>query len=69
MDRSPYGVMDMTGNVHEWTATPYEDDPSTRVIRGSCFGSFKQGCRLDWTLSSPATFRSAYYGFRLAVDL
>ncbi|HET7506284.1 MAG TPA: SUMF1/EgtB/PvdO family nonheme iron enzyme [Kofleriaceae bacterium] len=32
-DRSPYGVLDMTGNAQEWTLTP-GDEPGIRFVRG-----------------------------------
>ncbi len=42
-DASPFGVLDMAGNVAEWTASPYcayestDCKPGTRVIKGgSC---------------------------------
>ncbi|HEU4732381.1 MAG TPA: bifunctional serine/threonine-protein kinase/formylglycine-generating enzyme family protein [Kofleriaceae bacterium] len=32
-DRSPYGVLDLTGNVQEWTLSP-ADTPGIRILRG-----------------------------------
>ena len=39
-DRSPYGVMDMAGNVSEWTATVEKRGPvDYPIVRGGNFGS------------------------------
>jgi serine/threonine-protein kinase len=38
---SPYGVLDLAGNVWEWVEDKYEDEPSRRVVRGgSCCSYF-----------------------------
>jgi eukaryotic-like serine/threonine-protein kinase len=33
-DASPYGVLDLAGNVQEWTASVNEDSPGFRITRG-----------------------------------
>ena len=39
--QSPYGVHDLAGNVWEWVAARYEDEPERRVVRGgSCCSYF-----------------------------
>jgi formylglycine-generating enzyme required for sulfatase activity len=38
---SPYGVQDLAGNVWEWVATSYRDEPGRRAVRGgSCCSYF-----------------------------
>jgi formylglycine-generating enzyme required for sulfatase activity len=38
---SPYGVQDLAGNVWEWVATSYRDEPGRRMVRGgSCCSYF-----------------------------
>ncbi len=38
---SPYGVLDLGGNVWEWVDSAYEDEPGRRLVRGgSCCSYF-----------------------------
>lgn len=68
-DRSPYGVLDMAGNIAEWTSTPADDSANTYILRGGSFNSFPLMCRLDWHQTSPQHYRHVHYGFRMALDL
>ncbi|WP_168210407.1 bifunctional serine/threonine-protein kinase/formylglycine-generating enzyme family protein [Persicimonas caeni] len=69
MDRSPYGVRDMAGNVIEWTTTRAPSSDDRRIVQGASFGSIELMCRLDWHMDAQDDSRHAYLGFRLAMSL
>jgi hypothetical protein len=62
-DRSPYGVLDMAGNVSEWTSSV--DQSGNPVIRGGNFGNWSADItrrvtnRRSLTLSDRIGFRTA----------
>jgi formylglycine-generating enzyme required for sulfatase activity len=78
---SPYGALEMTGNVMEWVSTlfakyPYEasdgrEDPGasgSRVLRGGSWNvtaEFSRGSRRDWYIP---TAKRNYVGYRCAMD-
>jgi formylglycine-generating enzyme required for sulfatase activity len=76
---SPYGVLDMEGNVSQWTDEFSDTHTRAAIIRGGAFyqphGSiwyFPQTYRLDehqkYLLMSPGHDRAATIGFRCVVD-
>lgn len=68
-DRSPYGVVDMAGNISEWTASAYRGQEGLFVLRGGSYNSLSMMCRCDDLMHSPASYRFGHYGFRLALSL
>jgi serine/threonine protein kinase len=69
-DRSPYGLVDVAGNIAEWTSSLESADDGERGIgKGASFNSMALMCRLDMHFASPRAFRYVHYGFRLAMDV
>lgn len=63
---SPYGLLDMAGNVLHWTATPADGDAV--IVKGSAWTAFAglgRGAALD---RRPRAARDVLVGFRCAAD-
>jgi len=65
VDRSPYGVRDMAGNVGEWCA----GEGRLQVRRGGAWTFSPRGVRAAARWTETAAFRAADLGFRPARDL
>lgn len=78
---SPYGALDMAGNVNEWVSDWYQADyysvsPSSnpkgpaetgiKVLRGGTWGSYWNGTRIAYRDIRPPTFEEDGIGFRCA---
>jgi formylglycine-generating enzyme required for sulfatase activity len=68
LNKSPYGVFDLAGNVWEWVDQPYAPiDPSNKILRGGGFGLVKDmAYRLQVNPEVLTSVASA--GFRCAAD-
>jgi serine/threonine-protein kinase len=63
---SPYGVLDLGGNVWEWVADKYDEDPKRRVVRGGSCCSYFVGPRAANRNAWAPDYRDADLGFRCA---
>ncbi|HSZ82355.1 MAG TPA: SUMF1/EgtB/PvdO family nonheme iron enzyme [Polyangia bacterium] len=63
---SVYGVLDLGGNVWEWVADKYDDDPGRRVVRGGSCCSYFVGPRAANRNAWAPEHRDADLGFRCA---
>jgi len=73
---SPYGALDMAGNVREWTSTlhhayPYRDDSGstgTRVLRGGSYHSNPAYLRCAYRRQAAFNTKLNLIGFRVVMD-
>jgi formylglycine-generating enzyme required for sulfatase activity len=63
---SPFGLLDMAGNVLHWTATPAGDN--AMVVKGSGWTAFAGVGRGAWLDRRARTERDLAVGFRCAAD-
>jgi eukaryotic-like serine/threonine-protein kinase len=63
---SPYGVLDLGGNVWEWVADKYDEDPKRRVVRGGSCCSYFVGPRSANRNAWAPQHRDSDLGFRCA---
>lgn len=68
-DRSPYGVMDMAGNISEWVSDSFDRYHKLGNLKGGFWRGGDGACRLAGRFASDPDEPAPFAGFRLAMDL
>ena len=66
---SPYGVLDLSGNVWEWTNSWYSEEQKYRVLRGGSWDDNSWFARCAFRDLNNPVDRYDFIGFRIVVSL
>ncbi len=70
LDRSPFGVLALSGNASEWTATAATEEPGLRYAAGGSWDSWDlSDAKVYHRLPKDPSDRSSSLGFRCAADV
>ena len=64
--QSPYGILDMAGQVFEWTSTSFRNEPPRYVVKGGSWDDFPGVTRSAARHGRPPDLKHILIGFRCA---